>query len=866
MDNFFKFDNDDFILVDDDYVKAENKISPSHVLTSEEVLSGWDEQTTSAQPTTSPLEALKARMRTSSGTETAENKTEQKKEAAQSKPEEKTENQEPQSLLKKLKRYTVDEEGHDLSQNAEPLYELQSVADIIKIDGEKALKELSKKYDISIDDLGKSKTSPKPKKPADVEPPIQRPELTKPAPSPTPAFERMVSDSEARLEKEIFEELFPNQKVKHEEAEIRIPDISDTDNLEIGITSGRKDISDTATIRFTPIKLDGDESGIRVSSTTRVIDISEELAETAPEINNPKDTVLEKTEFQMFEPREEVQDINSAKRALRLLAFKKRNAFLQTFVSGLFIFLLSLFIITPLSEVIISNPRITMIVCGSFLSACTLANIDMLLDFKNLFKKRCSHDIFVSISSLLTISLSFVAASTEQSVFYLILISCIILFIRALCKFYVLSSKLGNLKQIAHTKPKIATSLISDSSTTFAMAKNFIEGDVLICAPQKTDFISDFMKYSDYGTKFSGKISIIFFVTLFMAATSATAAALYFGNAYHALYAASAITLLSAMPTLIFIDSLPLYFASKRLNRKGAMIAGKAGAMELELTNAAVVSSRDIFPEGYITLQDMKVLSDNNIDETILCAAALTTEMGSTLAPIFQKIAGTNDSYKMPTSSMIKYEEKLGISGWVNNKMLFIGNRTIMEGHGIDVPSIEVDRKILRSGYFPVYLAADGKACALLIIKYSIAPNVIKELHRVTRLGVTLLVENCDPNISEPMICDYFDLYEDSVKVMSNAGIHMYKSATAPTEKCSSPAAFRHSSITFISILNCASRIKQSNAWLSVLYALYAVFGALYFVYASFSGGSSLLAPLNLLLYELGATVLSLLVFLFKKP
>ena len=150
MDNFFKFDNDDFILVDDDYVKTENKISPSHVLTSEEVLLGWDEQTASAQPTTSPLEALKARMRTSSGTETAENKTEQKKEAAQSKPEEKTENQEPQSLLKKLKRYTVDEEGHDLSQNAEPLYELQSVADIIKSDGERALKELSKKYNVAI--------------------------------------------------------------------------------------------------------------------------------------------------------------------------------------------------------------------------------------------------------------------------------------------------------------------------------------------------------------------------------------------------------------------------------------------------------------------------------------------------------------------------------------------------------------------------------------------------------------------------------------------------------------------------------------------------------------------------------------------
>ena len=59
MDNFFKINNDDFIL--DDYdKKSENKISPSHALTSEEVLSGWNEQAQSAQPTTSPLEAIKA--------------------------------------------------------------------------------------------------------------------------------------------------------------------------------------------------------------------------------------------------------------------------------------------------------------------------------------------------------------------------------------------------------------------------------------------------------------------------------------------------------------------------------------------------------------------------------------------------------------------------------------------------------------------------------------------------------------------------------------------------------------------------------------------------------------------------------------
>lgn len=864
MDNFFKINNDDFILNDEENdIKSENKISPSHVLTSEEVLAGWHEQADVTQASESPLEALKARMLASNKTEVlSKSKKYEQKETSKNEADEKQEIQEPRSLLKKLKRYTVDEDGRDLSQNSEPLYELQSVADIIKNDSERALKELSKKYDVSVDDLGKNK---EPKKITPHKSPVTQ---TKKAAisKPTPAFEQMVSDSEARFEKEILNGFSNTQEKNNEFLDIKIPDISDTDNLELGISNSKKEFSDTATIRFTPIKLDDADSGIRVSSTTKILDISEELTQVAPKENNPKDTVLQKTEFQMFEPCEEVKDSTSAKHIMRTLAIKKRNTFFQVLISGFFTFLLMLFAIPPLSEVIISNPQAAMNICGAFLVTCTLANIDMFIDFKHIFKKRCSHDIFVALCSLVTIALSFIAAVSKQSVYYLVFICSIILFIRALCKFFLISSKLGNLRQVSHSKPKMATKLISDSSTTFAMSKNFIEGDVLICAPQKTDFVSDFMKYSDYGAKFSGKISLIFFITLFMAAISATAAALYFGTPYHALYAASAISLLSAMPTLIFIDTLPLYFASRNLNKKGAMIAGMAGAMELELSNAAVVSSSDIFPEGYITLQDMKVLSDNSIDETILCAAALTTEMGSTLAPIFQKIAGTNNSYKLPKSSMTKYEERLGISGWVNNKMLFIGNRTIMEGHGIEVPSIEIDRKILRSGYFPVYLAADGKACALLIIKYSINSKVIKELHRVTRLGVTLLVENCDPNISEPMICDYFDLYEDSVKVMSNAGVHMYKNAIATTESSSSPAAFRSSSITFISILNCASRIKQSNMWLTVLYALFAIFGTLYFVYASFSGGDSLLSSVNLLLYEIGATVLSLIVFLFKKP
>lgn len=35
----------------------------------------------------------------------------------------------------------------------------------------------------------------------------------------------------------------------------------------------------------------------------------------------------------------------------------------------------------------------------------------------------------------------------------------------------------------------------------------------------------------------------------------------------------------------------------------------------------------------------------------------------------------------------------MGISGWVDNKLLFVGNRTLMEAHGIEVPSVETTAK-----------------------------------------------------------------------------------------------------------------------------------------------------------------------------
>lgn len=767
--------------------------------------------------------------------------------------------QNKKTLVEKVKRYTIDDQGHDVTENQKPLYELESVAEILKSDSESAMKNLSKKYglDFSVDDLGK-KSNAQPKQEQKLSEPITKNDET----TVTPSFEQMVNQAEERESRKIYEELFQEPKQK-ENPDISVPDISDIDTQEVGITNDAP-VSNTATIRFTPIKgVKGNTDHITISNVTKHIDIGDSIPENISSHSSPQ---LENSDFEDFEPQDEYLDAQSGKQILLSLAKKKRSCFLDMFFSAIVVIALAFFLLPSLHDFRLANAKSAMITCTSFLFISIAANLDMFFDFKNLPTKRATFDIMAAFFSLLTLVLGITAFKTNTDVFSLIFLCAIVLFARILFKFRSISAKHTSLKKLIGNNQKNAVTLIGDPATTFAMAKNSIDGDVLIAAHKKTNFVENFMKHYEYHATMSGKISIVFYVTLALAFACGIIAYFLKDSFFDAIFAATYISALAAIPTAFLIDSLPLSSAAKKLGSKGAMIAGIYGAERIENANAAVINVNDIFPKGTITLHDMKVLSNNNIDAILLRAASLTNAVGSPLHPIFEKIAGTNSSYSIPDSDTVKYEKNLGISGWVDNEPLFIGNRSLMQAHGIEIPSLEIDKKILRQGYFPVYVATSNTACALIIIQYDVDPTIARELHKITDLGVLLLVENCDPNVSEKMLCDYFDLYDDSVKVMTNSGLHMYKNAVPDTKSCSSPAIFRGSGLNFIKIVNCASGINRCNRMLTVLYSIFTILGALYFVYAAFSGAMAMPKSELVLIYALATTVLSIIGFLIRKP
>ena len=771
--------------------------------------------------------------------------------------------EEPESLLEKCRVFTQDEDGNDYVPQDTHLYELKSVAEILKNESQDAIESLSKKYHIEITDTVKNGSSE------------QSDDLTD-------VFE---VDENKKTEEEItdkrtkeFIDMVNDSGIKSDVDEVNIstensaelPEISDIDSSQKFDANNTVIKEKHTTIKFIPVKDDNQKKPkISLSSFTGNIGAISKETDDTPQ--NNIETKLESNDFDDYIPEKEIENFEDLKKNIIKYSKKKRFKFLQIFSSLLCFIGLLVFLIPSVFEKFTTDFATSSVVLISILSLDLLFNIDMFAGFKNLFSKFAKPDVSLALASVSAISILLIhyfSSFTDYiyESYYLALTVSFAMLVRAVLIFCYYSSKLIALKITYGKNPKNAVTLINDQTVTFAMAKNSIEGDALISAPRKVDFIKDFNKYFDYNMILNGKFYYYQIIGTILAIVLAIAGSVYFENIILGLSCFTIISLIISLPTAFMINILPIYSANKKLRLHGAMISGVAGAMQIENSNAALVYSSELFPSGSVVLKDMKILSDNSIDDTILKAASLTEAVNSTLAPIFKKIAKTNSAYILPDSDTVKYEERLGLSGWVDNELLFIGNRTLLESHGISVPDIEVDRQILKNGYFPVYLATVQKACALLVVKYIPDYSISKVLRKISTLGVTLLINNNDPNINEEMIADYFDIYDDTLKVLSNSGVSMYNKAASFTESAPSPAVYKRNNLSLVKIINSANSVKKSNYLLTILYVIISILFATGFVYLTFSQKDSFPTTSNVLLFEVISTVFSLIVYLFKKP
>ena len=319
---------------------------------------------------------------------------------------------------------------------------------------------------------------------------------------------------------------------------------------------------------------------------------------------------------------------------------------------------------------------------------------------------------------------------------------------------------------------------IEKKQTAFEIGRGLLLDDPSVLASQKTNFPRRFIELSQkfYPSDDVNKrlVPISFGASVLVGAITL----LITKDTLSAITAFTGAVCVSVPYFSYLVDALIISKTSKKLLEKGGMLAGWDAFNECNSANAIAFDSADIFDENGGNVFGIHPFYDIQIDEAILYTASLLIKSGGPLGNLFKRIIVGETSLLPPVDSLT-YEDKLGLSAWIFNRRILVGNSDLLRNHNVDIPDMALIERHLCEGRYPLYLATDGKAAAVFIISYDVNSENAKLLKSIEKNSLSLLVRSDDANITDEMVSTKLSLPQSGVKVISAVSGDIYKNYCA---------------------------------------------------------------------------------------
>ncbi len=249
-------------------------------------------------------------------------------------------------------------------------------------------------------------------------------------------------------------------------------------------------------------------------------------------------------------------------------------------------------------------------------------------------------------------------------------------------------------------------------------------------------------------------------------------------------FSALCAALVTSVPiTGLLCLEIPLSITSKRLLRTGALLNGWNSVDKFGDTDAFAINTTDLFPRGSIKVRKALAVSDMEIEEVTAVAASVVIASGGALAEVFGELI--HDECKLRGSvDGIFYENELGISAWLQEKRILVGNREMMETHRVIIPNgglarlDEFEAMVKRPGHQMLYVAVNNKLMGVYLLEYKASAAVRNALVQIISDGTNLMIYTCDANINVQLITSVFDLPSRFISILDNEGSRVYDSVT----------------------------------------------------------------------------------------
>ena len=248
-------------------------------------------------------------------------------------------------------------------------------------------------------------------------------------------------------------------------------------------------------------------------------------------------------------------------------------------------------------------------------------------------------------------------------------------------------------------------------------------------------------------------------------------------------------SLVACVPiTGLLCMEIPLGRAVKAQLGKGALLNGWNAVEKFGDTDALAVNTTDLFPRGSIRVRKAFTVSDMSIPQVTAAAASVVVASGGCLAEVFSSLVEDEKNF-ISSADSITYENELGISGWVNEKRILVGNRNMMETHRVIIPGgglarlDEFEAMKKRPGHQVLYVAVNNRLEGVFLLEYKASNAIRNALVQLISDGTNIMVYTCDANIDVRLLTSVFDIPSRYITILDNDGSRVYDSVTYAVEE-----------------------------------------------------------------------------------
>ncbi len=347
------------------------------------------------------------------------------------------------------------------------------------------------------------------------------------------------------------------------------------------------------------------------------------------------------------------------------------------------------------------------------------------------------------------------------------------LFMSQLGKRIMMNRLVLNFDYISNRNSKYTVENIANNVDAEIISRGVVDGDEpVIKSSVKCDFPTNFLEISCKSEPADNIARRIFIVDIILSVLL-LGGVIFLDNLNTAVNAALSGLVIALPISSLFISNILLGDISSQLSDYDAVICGYEGAYMTQDADAVAMEAADLFANNACDFHGVKTFGGTKVDDAIIYAAAVMIQTKSPLAHVFDDIIIGKQSI-LPKVEGITYEEKMGTSAWIYKKKVLVGTREMMKSHDVSVPQESFENKYTIKDRKALYLALDGKLLALFVVSYNADPDLKRELRKLEKSGIALIVKSADPYINEESLRELFSLPEGFIHVMNYSAARVY--------------------------------------------------------------------------------------------